>query len=103
MSAPLGLGLVGAGRFAGFLAAAAADVPGLELRAVSDPDAGRAGALATEHGVPAARRWQDLLDDDTVDTLTERIKQAERPQLVEVVGRMVRDGFTVTDRKVTIP
>jgi phosphoribosylglycinamide formyltransferase-1 len=42
-------------------------------------------------------------DDDTVETLTERIKQVERPQLVELVGRMVREGFTVTDRKVTIP
>lgn len=42
-------------------------------------------------------------DDDTVDTLTERIKTAERPQLVDLVGRMVREGFTVTDRKVTIP
>ena len=42
-------------------------------------------------------------DDDTVDTLTERIKAAERPQLADLVGRMVREGFTVTDRKVTIP
>jgi phosphoribosylglycinamide formyltransferase-1 len=42
-------------------------------------------------------------DGDTVDVLTERIKAAERPQLVDLVGRMVREGFTVTDRKVTIP
>lgn len=42
-------------------------------------------------------------DDDTVDSLTERIKAAERPQLVDLVGRMVREGFTVTQRKVTIP
>lgn len=42
-------------------------------------------------------------DDDTVETLTERIKSVERPQLVELVGRMVREGFTVTDRRVTIP
>ena len=42
-------------------------------------------------------------DGDTVDTLTERIKAAERPQLVDLVGRMVREGFTVSDRKVTIP
>jgi phosphoribosylglycinamide formyltransferase-1 len=42
-------------------------------------------------------------DDDTVDRLTERIKAVERPQLVDLVGRMVREGFTVTDRKVTIP
>ena len=44
-----------------------------------------------------------VLDDDTEDTLTERIKDAERKQLVDVVGRMVRDGWTITGRKVTIP
>jgi formyltetrahydrofolate-dependent phosphoribosylglycinamide formyltransferase len=42
-------------------------------------------------------------DDDTEESLTERIKQAERRQLVEHVGRLVREGWTVTGRKVTIP
>jgi phosphoribosylglycinamide formyltransferase-1 len=41
-------------------------------------------------------------DDDTVETLHERIKTAERQMLVDYVGRMVRDGFSVTERKVTI-
>jgi phosphoribosylglycinamide formyltransferase-1 len=41
-----------------------------------------------------------VLDDDTEDTLTERIKDAERRQLVEYVGRMVRTGWTVDGRKV---
>jgi formyltetrahydrofolate-dependent phosphoribosylglycinamide formyltransferase len=44
-----------------------------------------------------------VLDDDDEDTLTERIKAAERRQLVSYVGRMVREGWTVTGRKVTIP
>ncbi|MFC3381395.1 phosphoribosylglycinamide formyltransferase [Couchioplanes azureus] len=44
-----------------------------------------------------------VLDDDTEQTLTERIKEAERRQLVEYVGRLVREGWTITDRKVTIP
>lgn len=44
-----------------------------------------------------------VLDDDTEEDLTERIKSAERIQLVDVVGRMVRDGWTITGRKVTIP
>jgi phosphoribosylglycinamide formyltransferase-1 len=44
-----------------------------------------------------------VLDDDTEDTLTERIKQAERAQLVEQIGRLVREGWTIRDRKVTIP
>ncbi|KAB1905673.1 phosphoribosylglycinamide formyltransferase [Micromonospora sp. AMSO1212t] len=42
-------------------------------------------------------------DDDDEDTLTERIKSAERHQLVEQVGRLVREGWTITGRKVTIP
>ena len=42
-------------------------------------------------------------DDDTVETLHERIKVAERQMLVDCVGRMAREGFTVTQRKVTIP
>ncbi|WP_306209993.1 phosphoribosylglycinamide formyltransferase [Actinoplanes sp. RD1] len=44
-----------------------------------------------------------VLDGDTEETLTERIKEAERAQLVEFVGRLVREGWTITDRKVTIP
>ncbi|MEV0718653.1 phosphoribosylglycinamide formyltransferase [Asanoa sp. NPDC050611] len=44
-----------------------------------------------------------VLDDDTEETLTERIKVAERRQLVDTVGRLVREGWTITGRKVTIP
>ncbi|TQJ25048.1 phosphoribosylglycinamide formyltransferase-1 [Micromonospora sp. A202] len=44
-----------------------------------------------------------VLDDDDVDKLTERIKEAERRQLVEQVGRLVREGWTITGRKVTVP
>jgi phosphoribosylglycinamide formyltransferase-1 len=43
-----------------------------------------------------------VLDDDTEETLTERIKVAERRQLVEQVGRLVRYGWTIKDRKVRI-
>lgn len=44
-----------------------------------------------------------VLDDDDEDALHERIKVAERTVLVEYIGRMARDGWTVTGRKVTIP
>ena len=44
-----------------------------------------------------------VCDDDDEETLTERIKEAERRQLVEQVGRLVRDGWTITGRKVRIP
>jgi phosphoribosylglycinamide formyltransferase-1 len=43
-----------------------------------------------------------VLDGDTEETLTERIKEVERAQLVEYVGRMARDGWTISGRKVTV-
>lgn len=42
-------------------------------------------------------------DDDDVDTLTERIKTAERAQLVECIGRLAREGWTLDGRRVTVP
>ncbi len=39
-------------------------------------------------------------DDDDVETLHERIKVAERAMLVDKVGRMAREGFTITGRSV---
>jgi phosphoribosylglycinamide formyltransferase 1 len=53
------------------------------------------GPIVAQRAVPVA-------DDDTVESLHERIKTAERQMLVECVGRMVRDGYTVSQRKVTI-
>jgi len=41
-------------------------------------------------------------DDDDVESLHERIKVAERRMLVDSVGRIAREGFTITDRKVRI-
>lgn len=40
---------------------------------------------------------------DTVESLTERIKVAERAQLVDAVGRMARHGWTISGRTVSIP
>jgi phosphoribosylglycinamide formyltransferase-1 len=39
-------------------------------------------------------------DDDDVERLHERIKGVERAMLVDSVGRMAREGFTISDRKV---
>lgn len=44
-----------------------------------------------------------VLDDDTEQSLHERIKAAERVMLVDAVGRMAREGFSINGRKVTIP
>jgi phosphoribosylglycinamide formyltransferase 1 len=41
-------------------------------------------------------------DDDTSDSLHERIKVAERALLVDTVGAMARRGFTIEDRKVRL-
>ena len=51
------------------------------------------GPIVAQSAVPVA-------DDDDVDSLHERIKVAERAMLVESVGRMAREGFTITDRRV---
>ena len=39
-------------------------------------------------------------DDDDVESLHERIKVAERQMLVDAVGRIAREGMTVTGRRV---
>jgi phosphoribosylglycinamide formyltransferase-1 len=54
-------------------------------------------------GPIVAQTTVPVLDDDTEETLTERIKDAERRQLVDYIGRLVREGWTITGRKVTIP
>ena len=41
-------------------------------------------------------------DDDTVETLHERIKVHERAMLVDTVGRMAREGWSVDGRRVRI-
>ena len=57
------------------------------------------GAVLAQVAVP-------VLDDDDVVTLHERIKTAERPLLVDVVGRMARGGWSTSPdnpRKVLLP
>lgn len=53
-------------------------------------------------GVIVAQVAVPVLDDDDVDTLTERIKVAERDQLVDWVGRLAREGFHVEGRRVVL-
>jgi len=44
-----------------------------------------------------------VLDADDEESLHERIKTVERKLLVDTIGKMARQGWTVTGRKVTIP
>jgi phosphoribosylglycinamide formyltransferase-1 len=53
------------------------------------------GPIVAQASVPVA-------DDDDEAALHERIKVAERVLLVDTVGRMVRDGWSVRGRKVKI-
>jgi phosphoribosylglycinamide formyltransferase 1 len=53
------------------------------------------GAIVAQTAVPVEQ-------DDTVETLHERIKAAERRMLVDTVGRMAREGFTVEGRRVRL-
>jgi phosphoribosylglycinamide formyltransferase-1 len=54
-----------------------------------------AGPVVAQASVP-------VHDDDDEASLHERIKVAERALLVETVGRMVREGWSVSGRKVRI-
>ncbi len=69
MSPPLGLGIAGAGRFAGFIADAVADLGDVAVRAVADPATESATDLAARHQARATPRWEDLLEDDSVDVV----------------------------------
>lgn len=53
------------------------------------------GAIVAQTVVPVE-------DDDTVETLHERIKVAERRMLVDAVGRMAREGYVVDGRRIRI-
>jgi phosphoribosylglycinamide formyltransferase-1 len=51
------------------------------------------GPIVAQSAVP-------VLEDDSVESLHERIKESERTMLVETVGRIAREGFSVDGRVV---
>jgi phosphoribosylglycinamide formyltransferase-1 len=53
-------------------------------------------------GPIVAQATVPVLDGDDADSLRDRVKTTERALLVETVGRMAREGWAVTDRKVRI-
>jgi formyltetrahydrofolate-dependent phosphoribosylglycinamide formyltransferase len=53
------------------------------------------GPILAQHAVP-------VLDGDDEDSLHERIKVAERSVVVDTIGRMVRNGWSVQGRTVRI-
>jgi phosphoribosylglycinamide formyltransferase-1 len=56
----------------------------------------------TDTGPVIAQAAVPVNDDDDVAALHERVKVAERSLLVQTVGRMVREGWSVQSRKVRI-
>jgi formyltetrahydrofolate-dependent phosphoribosylglycinamide formyltransferase len=56
----------------------------------------------TDTGPVIAQVAVPVQDDDDETVLHERIKQAERVLLVDTVGRMVREGWSMAGRKVRI-
>jgi phosphoribosylglycinamide formyltransferase-1 len=54
-------------------------------------------------GPVIAQRAVEVRPDDTEEALHERIKDVERRLLVDVVGRLSRDGYRIEGRKVRIP
>jgi phosphoribosylglycinamide formyltransferase 1 len=55
-----------------------------------------------DSGPIIAQRTVEVADDDTAETLHERIKVAERAMLVDTIGAMARGGFTVRGRRVVL-
>lgn len=53
-------------------------------------------------GPIVAQTTVPVFDEDNVEELTERIKEAERQQLVDSVGDMLRYGWDVNGKRVTI-
>lgn len=54
-------------------------------------------------GPIVAQRCVPVLDGDDETSLHERIKDAERGMLVDTVGRMLREGYRIDGRTVSIP
>jgi phosphoribosylglycinamide formyltransferase-1 len=56
----------------------------------------------TDTGPVIAQAAVPVSEDDDVASLHERIKRTERALLVDTVGRMVRDGWSVQGRTVQV-
>jgi predicted dehydrogenase len=79
----LGIGLVGAGRFASFIAAAVASSDAVELRAVADPDSPAASRLAGQYDARPTDSAETLLIDERVDIVAIATPPADHSELVE--------------------
>ena len=88
-TSPLGLGVVGAGRFATFLAEAVADLPEVAVRAVVDRDRETASVLAKAYDADVLDSVDELLDHDGVDVVVVATPPASH---ASIAARALRSG-----------
>ena len=58
--------------------------------------------VGVDTGPIIAQTVVPVIDDDSVETLHERIKIAERTMLVDTIGLMARDGWELDGRRVRL-
>jgi predicted dehydrogenase len=68
-SQPLGVGLAGCGGFGRFALAAITDLPGVDVRLVTDLDPARAAAAAATSGASVAANVESMLAEPTVNVV----------------------------------
>jgi predicted dehydrogenase len=78
----LGLGLVGAGRFAGFLADAWRELPEVGVRVVADLRLESARALAERYDAKSSANWKTVLWDEDVDVVVIATPPADHFEIV---------------------
>ena len=92
-TSPLGLGVVGAGRFATFLTEAVADLPDVVVRAVSDRDREAAAVLAKTYDARVHDTADDLVADPVVDVVVVATPPASHAQIATAALRSGRHVF----------
>ncbi|MEO5709018.1 MAG: Gfo/Idh/MocA family oxidoreductase [Nocardioidaceae bacterium] len=90
---PLGLGVVGAGRFASFLAEAVADLPDVVVRVTTDHDREAAAFLAKQHDARVLDTVEDLVADEAVDVVVVATPPASHAAIATLALRAGRHVF----------
>ena len=90
---PLGLGVVGAGRFATFLTDAVADLPDVEIRAITDRDREAAAVLAKKHEGWVCDSWHEVVRDPDVDVVVVATPPASHAEIASTALSMGRHVF----------
>ena len=90
---PLGLGVVGAGRFATFLTEAVADLPDVTVRAVADRDREAAAVLAKLHDARVVDGPGSLLEAPDVDVVIVATPPASHASIATQALRSGRHVF----------